>query len=109
MGRIGIDSLQAGMVLSNDACTFRGQLLLRAGTTLTAKHIETMQAWGVAEVETEGCSEATLEEIEDQIRSHAGLAALNAEIDERFSGLRDDPVMREILRITKKQLLERTA
>src|SRR5262245_23859882 len=106
MGRISIDSLHAGMVLSSDACTFRGQLLLRAGTILTAKHIETMRAWGVAEVETEGFANATLEEIEAQLRPHEHLKAASADLDARFAELRDDPLMRELLRIAKKQLLE---
>jgi hypothetical protein len=106
MGRISIDHLQAGMVLAKDAYTFRKQLLLPIATVLTDKNIEMMRAWGVSEVETEGCSEPTIEELELRIAQHPGLAAANAALEIRFSQARHDPIMREILTIVKKQLLE---
>lgn len=106
MGRISVDSLVPGMVLTRDAHTFKGQLLLRAGATLTERQIETIRAWGVAEVEVEGHDEPTLADLETQLASAQDLAAAGAALDARFAAVRDDPLMAEILRIAKKQLLE---
>jgi hypothetical protein len=106
MGRVSVDSLVPGMVLAQDAYTFKRQLLLRTGTTLTERHIETIQAWGVAEVDVEGHTEATLGELDAQLAAAPGLAAASAALDARFGDLKSDPLMREILRIAKKQLLE---
>jgi hypothetical protein len=107
MGRVSIDHVQAGMVLSKDAYNFRKQLLLPRGTVLSSKNLEMMKAWGVSEVETDGCSEPTLEEVEVSLSRHPGLAAAAQALDYRFSDVRHDPLMKEILTIAKKQLLEK--
>lgn len=106
MGRISVDNLAPGMLLTQDAHTFKGQLLLRAGVTLTERQIETLRAWGIAEVDVEGHEEPTLDDLEDQLAADQALKAANAALDARFAAVRDDPLMDEILRIAKKQLLE---
>jgi predicted nucleotidyltransferase len=106
MGRLSIDHVQSGMVLGKDAHTFRKQLLLPTGTVLSDKNIEMMKAWGVSEVDTEGCSEPSLEDVETKLRQVPALAAANLVLDNRFSDVRDDLIMKEILTIVKKQLLE---
>jgi len=106
MGRLSIDHVQPGMILAKDAHTFRKQLLLPTGTALSDKNIEMMKAWGVSEVDTEGCAEPSLEEVEAQLREIPALAAANVALDHRFSDVRDDAMMKEILTIVKKQLLE---
>jgi hypothetical protein len=105
MGRIGIDSVKSGMVLAKDACTFRKQLLLPVGTVLSEKNIETMKAWGVSEVDTEGCAEPSLADVEASLAKAPALAAAGAALDGRFADARHDPLMMEILTIAKKQLL----
>ena len=109
MGRVSVDSLAPGMVLAQDAYTFKRQLLLRAGTALTERHIETIQAWGVAEVDIEGHTEATLADLDAQLAAAPTLAEASAALDARFGALKDDPLMSEILRIAKKQLVEESA
>jgi hypothetical protein len=106
MGRLSIDHVQSGMVLAKDAYTFRKQLLLPTGTLLNEKNIEMMKAWGVSEVDTEGCSEPDLAEVERRISQTPALAKANMVLDHRFSDVMNDPIMREILTIAKKQLLE---
>ncbi len=106
MGRLSIDHVQPGMLLAKDAYTFRKQLLLPSGTILCDKNIELMRAWGVSEVDTEGCSEPTLEDVDMRLSLIPALAAANLAIDNRFSKVKDDVMMREILTIVKKQLLE---
>ena len=105
MGRIGIDNVKSGMVLAKDAYTFRKQLLLPLGTVLSEKNIETMKAWGVSEVETEGCAEPSLADVEACLSSNPALAAMSTQLDSRFADVRHDPLMMEILTIAKKQLL----
>jgi hypothetical protein len=105
MGRIGIDNVKSGMVLAKDAYTFRKQLLLPLGTVLSEKNIETMKAWGVSEVETEGCDEPSLADVDASLANNPALAALSAQLDSRFADVRQDPLMMEILTIAKKQLL----
>jgi hypothetical protein len=106
MGRLSIDHVQPGMTLAKDAYTFRKQLLLPTGTVLNDKNIEMMKAWGVSEVDTEGCSEPDLAEVERRISQAPALAAANVMLDHRFSAVKSDSMMREILTIAKKQLLE---
>ena len=106
MGRLSIDHVQPGMILAKDAYTFRKQLLLPSGTLLNDKNIDMMKAWGVSEVDTDGCSEPDLAEVERRIAQTPALTAANVVLDHRFSAVREDPMMMEILTIAKKQLLE---
>jgi hypothetical protein len=109
MGRVSAANLQPGMVLAGDVHTFRGQLLLPAGTTLSDKYIEKLMAWGVSEADIEGQSDPTLEEVNASMESLPELAAQNEALDRRFAEVTDDPVMQEILRIAKQQLLAKYA
>ena len=106
MGRLSIDHVQPGMVLAKDAHTFRKQLLLPTGTALSIKNIELMKAWGVSEVDTEGCAEPSLEDVEARLQQVPALAAASLVLDNRFKDVREDATMKEILTIVKKQLLE---
>lgn len=105
MGRVSAANLEPGMMLERDVHTFRGQLLLTAGTSLTEKHIERLLAWGVSEAEIEGHSDPTLAEISGSMENMPELAAESAALDHRFADVSDDPLMQEILRIAKQQLL----
>jgi hypothetical protein len=93
------------MVLAEDVHTFKGQLLLPAGATLTEKHIEKLLAWGVSEADIEGQSEPTLDEVSANMQGVPQLAAESEALDRRFADVTDDPLMQEILRIAKQQLL----
>jgi hypothetical protein len=93
------------MVLAEPVHTFKGQLLLPAGATLTDKHIEKLLAWGVSEADIEGQADPTLEEISANMQDVPQLAAEAEALDRRFTDVSDDPLMQEILRIAKQQLL----
>lgn len=54
MSRIKVKQLEAGQQLNADVRCSNGRLLLTAGTTLTAKHLEILRTWGVAEVDIVG-------------------------------------------------------
>jgi len=60
VGTINIENIEPGMVLAGDAKARNGRVLLRAGKTITEKHIETFKAWGVTEADVEGITKEDL-------------------------------------------------
>jgi hypothetical protein len=54
MSRIKVKQLEAGRQLSEDVVNTNGRLLLKAGTTIVAKHLEILRTWGVVEVDIVG-------------------------------------------------------
>ena len=59
MGRISIDKLTPGMILEEDAIA-GGNILLTAGAELSAKHIDILRSWGLADIEIKGVSNADI-------------------------------------------------
>ncbi len=53
MAKVRVKYLKLGMVLSSHARDPNGRLLLPAGEEITDKHIRTLKAWGIAEVDIE--------------------------------------------------------
>lgn len=54
MTRIKVTQLEIGQQLREDAVNTSGRLLLKAGTTIEAKHMEVFRTWGVVEVDIVG-------------------------------------------------------
>lgn len=54
MTMLKLDELQPGMVLASDAICLNGRVLLRAGATLTEKHLRIFRTWGLNEADIEG-------------------------------------------------------
>jgi hypothetical protein len=109
MGRVSTGNLQPGMVIAGEVKTFKGQLLLPNGTVLTERHIEKLMAWGVSEADIEGHQEPSLQDLQAQIESAPALAMASEALDRRFADVLDEPLMQEILRIAKQQLLAKHA
>lgn len=107
MGRVSTSNLKPGMVLGEDVTTFKGQLLLPSGTSLTERHIEKFMAWGVSEADIEGHEEPSLDDLGARMDSAPALAEASEALDRRFADVLDEPLMQEILRIAKQQLLAR--
>jgi putative nucleotidyltransferase with HDIG domain len=57
MGFIAVDSLEQGMVLSEDVRDINTRLLLSKGQKIGPKHIRILKIWGVAEVNIVGSAE----------------------------------------------------
>lgn len=72
------------MVLAADAKHANGSVLLRAGTTLSEKHIKTFRAWGIVAVEIEGVSGATDLANAPGDTGDAAIAQAREVIDQRF-------------------------
>jgi hypothetical protein len=109
MGRVSAANLKPGMILAAGISTFRGQLLLPAGTTLTERHLEKLSTWGISEAEIEGHADPSLAELEASLAAAPDLAEASAALDRRFADVMDEPLMQEILKIAKQQLLARHA
>ena len=58
MPKVKIEQLTEGMVVTSEVKSMDNMLLLPAGCKLTEKHINILQAWGVAEVEIENAGPA---------------------------------------------------
>jgi hypothetical protein len=54
VGKIAIESIEAGMVLASDVRDRSGRMLLGAGAELTQKHLVIFRTWGVPEVDIAG-------------------------------------------------------
>lgn len=53
MPKAKLESLQPGMVVTVDVKNMDDMLLIPAGCTLTEKHINILQSWGIPEVQVE--------------------------------------------------------
>ncbi len=53
MGKVAIDNLVPGMVLSGDLRDRNGRLLLKAGTELTERCLYLLHTWGAVEADIE--------------------------------------------------------
>ncbi|MEW6751859.1 MAG: hypothetical protein AB1505_12915 [Candidatus Latescibacterota bacterium] len=95
MRRAPIADLQVGDVLSEPLCDAQGRSLLPRGARLTAAVIARLPGWGVTEVGIEG-------DEPDAART----AHLRQDLEERFAGLEDDPLMARIKEVARRHLAE---
>jgi len=77
MSRVKVSQLEAGQQLRENAVNTSGRLLLKAGTTIEAKHLEIFRTWGVVEVDIVG------DEL-NQDASNISLGSLPPEIKNRI-------------------------
>ena len=106
MGRIAVSALKAGMILSSEVLNDRRQCLAKTGTVVEDRTIRIFQTWGVVEVEVQGVAAPTLEEINARMEASPALQKLSAEIDERFYGASDHPMITELRRVIKQIALD---
>lgn len=102
MGRVAVSALKPGMILSSEVLNDRRQCLAKAGTVVEDRTIHVFQTWGVVEVEVQGVAAPTLEEINARMEVSPALQKLSAEIDERFYGASDHPMITELRRVIKQ-------
>ncbi len=57
MGYIAVDSLEQGMILSEDVRDINTRLLLSKGQKIVSRHIRILKIWGVSEVNVVGAAE----------------------------------------------------
>jgi hypothetical protein len=62
MPKVKLEALTEGMTVTADVKNMDNMLWISAGCVLTARHINVLNAWGIAEVQVqagEGCEEST--------------------------------------------------
>lgn len=69
MPKIKIESLREGMVVAADVKNMDSMLLLPAGCEISAKHVDILGAWGIAEIEVEASED--VEEPQDILQTLA--------------------------------------
>lgn len=101
MGRIAVSTLTPGMTLSKPVFNTYRQRLVEAGVTLDARAISLLQAWGIIDVEIQGITEPTFQEIETRMTNTSALQQISATIDERFYGADQHAFITELRRLVK--------
>ena len=99
MPKIKLESLQEGMVVASDVKNLDDMLLLPSGCTLSEKHINILQAWGITEVNVEASDAA--EELADPLSKvpQSTIGKWEQEIKQRFWQYDpENPVYQELLR-----------
>ena len=104
MIELPVDELKPGMILAQSVRNHQGVLLLDAGTKITKKNIRIFQSWGVVEVSVAG--ELAESGAAGEIPVAEGKDSIEMELKEKFSDVLDDPVMIEIFKAAKKQLMK---
>jgi len=84
MALLDIDSLNPGMKVGKDVIEASGQVLLRAGTEITEKHLRVLRSWGVQQVDIEGPKPPDSEDAILARATPAMLAGAQSVVDERF-------------------------
>lgn len=99
MAILGLDELQAGMVLAADAEHVSGRVLLRKGVCLNDDHLRIFRQWGVTAVDIEGIAARPGVEAQLEQRDPERLARLRERLQVRFRHAdMQQPVIAELMR-----------
>lgn len=111
MALVCIADLAPDMILATDLVAADGRVLARAGTALTARHLEILhkwgRKWGIEEVNVRG-----------RLTEDAGAAPVTAEakgaVDARVAALfrlsnDDHPAVKELIELARERLLREAA
>ena len=104
MIKLNIEDLKPGMVLAQPVRNRQGVLLLEAGAKITKKNIRIFKSWGVSEIIIKGDpakAENRIKPTEIRVAE-----SLELQLKERFSDVLDDPVMVEIYKAARNQLMK---
>jgi hypothetical protein len=96
---IDLNNAEAGMVISADTLNSPGSLILKKGTVLTDDLIKKLRSWGVSEI----CVEGEDQEIPQPISKGMGME----ELETRFSGVRGNAIMEEIMAAVGEYMAEK--
>lgn len=97
---VALAEVMPGMALANDVTDAQGNRLLGAGTALTERHLEQLARRGVETVEVL----ARLELSEEELTRRR--AAIEAELEQRFRKVADQPLMRQLRALVLEHRME---
>ena len=105
MIQLKIDALKPGMVLADSIYNQQDLLLLEKGIALTKRRIWMLKTWGIDQVSVKGEGQKDMPsdfEIEFESRE-----SIERELQTKFSGVSDDPIMQAIMKAASRQLQKR--
>lgn len=113
MRRIPVSGIEDGMVLAVAVLDEGGGMLLSAGDMLRKSYTHKLRAWGVKEVTVAGEDPA----LDGQDDRSGEMPALPVEMKERilrkishrYEKVGDEPLMKKLMRLSQKHVLERVA
>ena len=101
---VGVDDLKPGMILTHPVHNHQGVLLLEAGAKITRKQIRIFKSWGISRVQIRGAAaEANRAE---EAAEQSFKENIEAQLREKFGDVMHDPVMVEIFKAARRQLIE---
>jgi hypothetical protein len=80
MAKLNLEDVQPGMVLEKDVEERSGQVLLRAGSEITDRHLNILRSWGVTEPDIQN---VTQEQVNAQVMQQFDPKILK-EVEERM-------------------------
>jgi hypothetical protein len=80
MAKLNLEDVQPGMVLEKDVEERSGQVLLRAGSEITDRHLNILRSWGVTEPDIQN---VTQEQVNAQVMQQFDPQVLK-EVEERM-------------------------
>ena len=104
MIKLGIEVLKPGMILDQPVRNRQGVLLLEAGARITKKNIRIFKSWGVSEIMIKGDPANAKNKIKP--RQTRVAESVQLQLKKRFSDVLDDPVMVEIYKAARNQLIK---
>ncbi len=104
MPKLKLDALREGMVVAVEVRNLDDMLLLPAGGTLTARQIDILRSWGVAEIQIQATDEAP-SNTDPLLQLAPGVAeTLAEETKARFRGFDpNNPVQQELFRLALRR------
>jgi hypothetical protein len=99
---INLDNAKEGMILLEDVLNDRGDIFLKKGTVLTQSLIDRLKSSGASEISVENTEETKIQE-----SVPPSVAKQIEELESRFSDVRGDVIMGEVLAAVKEYITER--
>lgn len=103
---VGVDDLQAGMILAEDVFDQQGRMLMPVGTELTDRHLRACQLWGIMSIRIR--SEGAGAEVSARVPTPEQYAVAEATTRHRFQ-LNDltHPLAAELFQICLERAADR--
>ena len=98
---INLDNAKEGMIISEDVLNDKGNILIKKGAALTADMIRKLKSLGIMEV-------CVVNTDKDDSQDTVSPALIKMEeLEHKFSDVRDDAIMEELMAAVKEYIAER--
>ncbi|GAG05096.1 unnamed protein product [marine sediment metagenome] len=98
---INLDNAKEGMIVSEDVLNNKGSILMKKGIALTADMIKKLKSLGIMEV-------CVVNTDKDDSQDNVSPEPMEMEeLEHKFSDVRDDAIMEELMAAVKEYITER--